>query len=294
MRSFAAGSFVALAVSLAAGMALADEPQLKALIIDGQNNHDWKATTPILKSILEKTGRFSVNVETAPAEAAKLTEFRPQFRGYDVVVLNYNGADWTKPTRDDLSDYVKGGGGLVIVHAADNSFPGWPEYNRMIGVGGWGGRTEKSGPYLRFKDGKMVRDLSPGNGGSHGKKHAFVVETFTPDHPIVKGLPTSWMHAEDELYDRLRGPAEGITVLATAYSDASTGGSGEAEPMLMVIDYGQGRVFHTTLGHDATAMSCAGFQTTLARGVEWAATGRVTLTEVPKDFPSATEVRTRK
>jgi type 1 glutamine amidotransferase len=281
-----------LAVSLTS-VAPADEPVLKALIVDGQNNHNWQATTPILKKTLEDTGRFAVNVATAPATADGLKGFRPQFRGYDVVVLNYNGAPWTEPTKGDLVEFVRAGGGLVVVHAANNSFPEWPEYNRMIGLGGWGGRTEKDGPYLRFKDGQVVRDTKPGSAGSHGQKHAFVVEAFTPDHPILKGLPPRWMHAEDELYDRLRGPAEDLTVLATAYSDPSTGGTGEAEPMLMVIDFGRGRVFHTTLGHDPVSMSCAGFQTTLARGAEWAATGDVTLTAVPADFPPADKVSTR-
>lgn len=282
-----------LPIALAWSAAHADEPLLKALIVDGQNNHNWKATTPVLKKILEDTGRFSVNVVTAPPTADGLRGFRPPFRGYDVVVLNYNGADWTEPTKGDLVEYVRGGGGLVIVHAANNAFPNWPEYNRMIGLGGWGGRTEKSGPYLRFRDGKVVRDMTPGNGGSHGRQHPFLVETFTPNHPIMAGLPTRWMHAQDELYDRLRGPAEELTVLATAYSDPSTGGSGESEPMLMVISFGQGRIFHTTLGHDTGSMACVGFQTTLARGAEWAATGKVTLTHVPSDFPTADKVSTR-
>jgi type 1 glutamine amidotransferase len=101
------------------------------------------------------------------------------------------------------------------------------------------------------------------------------------------------MHANDELYDRLRGPARNVTVLATAYSDRSTGGSGEEEPMLMAIQYGKGRVFHTTLGHDVGAMKCVGFIVTLQRGTEWAATGEVTQ-KVPDDFPTAKEVRTRK
>ena len=54
----------------------------------------------------------------------------------------------------------------------------------------------------------------------------------------------------------------------------------------MVIKYGEGRVFHTTLGHADYSMNCVGFVTTLLRGTEWAATGEVTIA-VPEDFPSA-------
>ncbi len=270
--------------------------KLRALIVDGQNNHDWKTTSPILKSVLEKSGRFTVEVVTTPGpgQGGQMSRFRPEFSKYDVVVSNYNGEAWPEETRDSLVEYVQGGGGLVIVHAANNAFPEWPEYNTMIGLGGWGGRDEKDGPYIRFRDGEFVQDTSPGRGGSHGRRHEFVVVNREPEHPILQGLPEHWRHAEDELYDRLRGPAENLTVLATAYADPETGGSGEHEPMLMTIDYGEGRVFHTTLGHDATAMSGVGFQVTLVRGTEWASTGEVTLTEVPDDFPGVEESRNRK
>ena len=87
----------------------------------------------------------------------------------------------------------------------------------MIGIGGWGGRTEAHGPYLRLRDGKWVRDTTPGKGGSHGDRHEYRVQIRNPDHPITRGLPAIWLHSEDELYDRLRGPAENVTVLASAY-----------------------------------------------------------------------------
>lgn len=266
------------------GISLADD-KIKALILDGQNNHNWKATTPILKKVLEESGRFSVDVATSPDKTGDISKYRPKFASYQVVISNYNGQDWSKETQKDLADYVKNGGGFVSVHAANNAFPGWSEYNEIIGVGGWGGRSEKSGPYVRFKDGKFVNDLTPGRGGSHGPQHEFVVVTRNAEHPITKGLPAAWLHATDELYDRLRGPAKNLTVLATAFADSKKGGSGEHEPMLMVLDYGKGRVFHTTLGHAEPAMKCVGFQVTLIRGAEWAATGKVTKTAVPANFP---------
>ena len=184
---------------------------------------------------------------------------------------------------------MRGGGGFVAVHAADNSFPKWPEYNEMIGLGGWGDRNEKSGPLLRLRDGQFVPDMRPGPGGHHGAGHAFVVETRAPGHPIMAGLPTKWLHVQDELYDQMRGPAKNLTVLASAFSDKATGGTGEHEPLLMAIAYGRGRVFHSALGHDANAMRCVGFGVTLQRGTEWAATGKV-MQRVPENFPTETKV----
>lgn len=174
------------------------------------------------------------------------------------------------------------------MHAADNSFPKWAEYNEMIGVGGWGGRNEKSGPKLHWEDGKILRDTSPGGGGHHGAQHEFVVEIRDPAHPITKGLPVKWKHAKDELYDSLRGPAANLTVLATAFSDKQFGGTGRHEPMVMAISYGKGRVVHNAMGHAVYSLGDTGFQAVLARGCEWAATGQVTLpAPAAGDMPDA-------
>lgn len=255
---------------------------IKVLLVDGQNNHNWKETTPLIRQTLEATGLFDVTVATTPAAGEDMTAFAPDFSAYQVVVSNYNGEPWSESTRAAFERYVGGGGGFVSVHAANNSFPGWEAYNRMIGLGGWGGRTEKDGPLVRWKEDlrRFTRDLTPGSGGTHGSRTPFVVVVRDSDHPVTRGLPGSWMQAEDELYGRLRGPAENMHVLATAFSEPNTGGTGEHEPILMTVHYGDGRVFHTTLGHDVTAMKGVAFQVTLQRGTQWAATGNVTLPPV--------------
>jgi uncharacterized protein len=307
-------------LALSFTLATVAEEKLKALIIDGQNNHTaWPKTTAMMKKYLEDSGRFTVDVQRTqftwqggellkqyPLQDGKTyqdlpqpksdPDFKPNFSDYDVVISNFgfNAADWPPETQDALDKFVGGGGGLVVVHAADNSFGNWKAFNKMIGIGGWGGRDEKSGPYVYVDDaGKTVRDDSPGKGGAHGPQHSYQIVIREPDHPITKGLPRAWMHAKDELYQELRGPADNMTILATAYAAKEFKGSERHEPMLMTIDYEKGRVFHTAMGHADYSVECVGFITTLVRGTEWAASGEVTLTDVPSDFPLADEPSAR-
>lgn len=295
------------------------DTKIKVLIVDGQNNHDaWPKSTMMMKRYLEETGKFTVDInrskylwraekylaqfplndgktyESLP-EAKADPDFKPDFAAYHVVVSNfgYGAADWPEETQKSFVEYMKNGGGFVSVHAADNCFPNWKEYNEMIGLGGWGGRTEKSGPYVYYNDeGEIVRDDSQGNGGGHGPQHEFTLIVRDSEHPIMKGVPNEFLHAQDELYERLRGPGENMTILATAFASPDKKGSGRHEPMLMTIDFEKGRIFHTTLGHADYSFECVGFITLFLRGTEWAATGKVTM-EVPADFPTATESKKR-
>lgn len=292
-------SLIALAGQILAAPALlrpAAAAQIHALIIDGQNNHQWQTTTPVLRKILEDTGLFQVDVITTPPKGADFSGFHPEFTNYQVVISNYNdfpsGSVWPPDVQTAFEDYMKNGGGFVSYHAADNAFPNWTAYNLMIGLGGWMGRNEKSGPYWYFRDGKLVSDDTPGSAGNHGARLPFQVTMRNSTHPVAKGLPHVWMHAADELYSRMRGPGENMAVLGTAFSDPANKGTGHDEPVLLALTYGKGRIFHTMLGHDAAAMQCVGFMVTLARGAEWAATGKVTQ-KVPADFPGPDAPSTR-
>ena len=292
---------VGMPPGLVAGADVPPHPKRSVLIVDGVNNHDWERATRILKGILADSGRFTVDVATSPpadAPSEAWQAWKPDFARYDVVVMNFNGGHtsngvhWPRELEKALEDYVSGGGGLVSYHAANNSFPEWPAYNRMIGLG-WRGKD--FGPSLVVGgDGKVVevpkgQGLDPG----HGPEHDFVVTVRDADHPITRGLPKTWLHPHEQLTHGQHGPARDMTVLTYAYSKDTK----RNEVMDWVIPFGEGRVYTTMLGHlwkdgPDTAMRCVGFQTMFIRGVEWAASGGVSY-PVPEDFPSVSEIKLR-
>ena len=299
MRHLHFGKLLFVVFSLLLAYTVSARKPIKTLLITGQNNHNWQVSHNVLKQILENSGRFEVDFAVSPEQGKDMSGFVLDFSPYQLVVLDYNGDSWPEETNRRFLEYVQNGGGVVIYHAADNAFSKWPEFNRICALGGWEGRNENSGPYVYWKDGKLVKDSSAGPGGSHGRQHEYVLNGRDKVHPVVKGLPLKWRHAKDELYDRMRGPGNIRDILYTAYSDKETNGSGREEPLVFTVDYGNARIFHTMLGHagatpeDNIAMQCTGFQVLLLRGAEWAATGKVTQ-KVPKDFPTETTCSYRK
>lgn len=275
--------------------------KIKVLLLTGQSNqwHNWKVSSEALTAIVSGDSMFELDTLVSPGAGEDFSGFCPVWSDYDAVLLDYEGDEWPEGTQAAFERYVAEGGGLVAFHAADNAFANWKAFNEMIGVGGWGGRDEAVGSMVRWRDGRMVLDETPA-AAMHPKSFEFQVETRAPEHPVMRGLPNAWLHAIDEQYSCLRGPAKQLTVLATAIAGPEIeNGTGEHEPMLMAIHFGKGRVFHTTLGHVGAkdvdtppAMKCVGFSETLLRGLEWAATGGVTR-GVPEDFPTSERVSLR-
>jgi uncharacterized protein len=233
---------------------------IKTLLLSGQNNHDWTRSTPFCRDLLEASGRFAVTVSEDPsaalAEAAALAD-------YDLIFCDYNGPDWSEIARANFTAAVAGGTGLLILHAADNAFSGWVEYEQMVGL--------------------LWRE-----GTGHGAFHEFEVKIVDHEHPVTRGLAD--FRIWDELYHKLVHLHEvPYRVLATAYSNPDSGGTGNDEPVMVETNYGAGRVFHMVLGHvwagdpngeykgaSMITFENPAFGEALLRACEWAATGEVT------------------
>lgn len=309
---------------------------VRVLIVDGRNNHAWQGTTTSIRQTLLQTGAFSVDVSTAPVRypkpfprrpgkptaeeqvaydadvaawrvdektyeasiAKEWNQWQPQFDTYDVVVDNYNGPDWPQVVRNDFVKFVREGGGVIVLHGANNCFTNWDEFNQMIGLG-WRKKHQGIRMTVDPETGRQIREaVGDGPDSGHGSKHPFVVTTRAIEHPVMRGLPVEWMHGKDELYHAMRGPAEGVEILATAFSAANQRGTMQHEPVLWTTLFGQGRVVSNTMGHlwvggNGPTMShslhCVGFQAVLARSCQWAAGQDVTI-DAPQQFPSPDQI----
>ena len=283
------------------GQAASTAEPVRVLIIDGMNNHDWLAATNAVRGFLTKTGRFLVDVSTTPPASAPKSAWdlwRPDFGDYRAVILNFNSGEkpdslrWPPRVEVAFEQYVQNGGGAVFLHAANNAFLNWKAYNDMMGLG-W--RDKNFGPGLRVTEDGRVVEVPKGTGFNpgHGPRHDFQVHVLDHDHPITRGMPAVWMHPSEQLTHGQHGPAQGLTILTYAISDITH----ENEPMDWVRNYGRGRVYVTMLGHTWKGeanpdLFCAGFQTLFSRGVEWAATGTVTI-PIPPDFPGPEKISLR-
>ena len=264
----------------------------KVLIVDGFSNHDWKQTSAVVKWLLEGTGRFEVEVSTIPLDSSSWILWNPDFDSYDVVIQNTNNIhkselSWPEHAQKRLEEFVKKGGGLYILHSANNAFPEWDEYNKMIGLG-W--RSADMGVALEVDSQKnLVRhEMGEGKGTSHGDRFDALVQVIK-SHPINKDYPAAWKTVNTEVYSFPRGHAENLTVLSSAYDSTDTK---KTWPVEWVIAYGKGRVYNSSMGHlwhgeiYPESYRCVGFQTTVIRAAEWLATGNVTY-PLPADFPDA-------
>jgi len=291
-RSMILCALVSFVISCAFGSAPAAEKTIKVMVIGGQNNHDWAKSTPFMARILDAAPHIEATVKNAPPGGAPKEAWdawRPEFKAFDCIVLDYNGDMWPEPVKTAFVEYIRDGGGAVVIHAANNSFTGWKEFERMVGLL-WRGREYGESLYLD-EDGKIVREKpGEGRGMGHGGQYDWVMTTRDATHPIAAGMPVRWMHKQDELYHGQRGPAEDVHILLTAYSDpaAGRGGTGKHEPIVWWIPYGKGKVVTNVMGHVGSLdpMKCVGFRVLLLRSCEWVATGAC-VTRIPADFPTA-------
>lgn len=266
-----------------------DSKPISVLVVGGQNNHNWQVGNEFLMKLLTSSGFSAVESNTPPkgATAEAWAAWKPEFGKYQCVVLDYNGEMWPDAVKAAFEKYVSDGGSVALVHAANNSFTGWVEYEKMVGML-WRHTMYGASLYLN-ESGAVIREpAGKGRPCGHGKQWEWQATVRDAKHPITAGMPPVWKHVKDELYHGQRGPAENMNLLISAYDDAKYDGTGKHEPIVWWVPYGKGKVVTNLMGHvgdNSGPMACVGFQTTLLRSIEWMVTG-LCETPIPADFPT--------
>ncbi|QDU56665.1 ThuA domain-containing protein [Aeoliella mucimassa] len=250
MRHKAYSALVCLVLLATGPIAMGESPcsgLVRVLLLSGQNNHNWQMTTPKLKAILEDTKRFSVEVTEHPEQltSESLNKFQAIVSNWNAHSTHSTGeSNWPPIAKEAYMEFVRRGGGHVVVHAGSASFPQWEEYHEMTLATWKVGQTR------------------------HDKQHTFTVDFADDTHLITQGLQSFEYYGELWLQPSIQ---EGTTVLATASSPLTPGGHNA--PVAFASNFGKGRSFTLLLGHDANEMDNQGFQSLLTRGVYWAAIG---------------------
>lgn len=234
-------------ITLGGGLATpaAEAPKIKVLLISGDDvvpAHNWREMGDATRDVLVAAGKFDVKVCDDPL----ILESTTALKEYDVIFLTrfQRTGTITDLAKQNLLNFVKSGKGFAVSHLASASFKEWDEFKKLCG-----------------------RNWVMGTSG-HGPRSTFKAKIVKPDDPIVKGVQD--FETDDELYAKLQGDTP-IHVIAEADSDWSK----KIEPLVFTLQYGQGRVFHETFGHDGKAIKHASVQKIIQQGCEWAATGKV-------------------
>jgi type 1 glutamine amidotransferase len=219
--------------------------KIRVLLLSGDDvsAHNWREMSETTRQILVDAGKFEVRV----CEDPLILESGTALKDYDVIVMTiYSQRRPVLPAQaqENLLSFVKGGKGFFVQHLASASFPKWEEFGKLCGR-------------------KWVMGIS-----GHGPRGVFEAKVVDKEHPITRGMDN--FQTDDELYSKLQGNGK-IHVLVEGDSPWSK----KTEPLVFTLEYGKGRVVHNAFGHDGRALKNPSVEKIIARGVEWAATGKV-------------------
>lgn len=263
-----------------------NDQAIRILIITGAapyGYHDWERNIEVIEPRLKAFGMTDIDYHIARG-LEDWRKWEGDYSDYDAIVIIYYWSQAPEGELEKLDRYIRDGGGLLVVHSALAGFWNQEIFDQWTGIA-YREHEPDYGYNLAFdNEGKqMIRSPGEGGGSAHAPIGTFLIHAQTPDHPIMKGLPEIWMQSADELYYNLRGPNTDLEVLAVAEAP-----DGTYAPQVWVRNHNAGRVFCLTPGHQESSASSVGFITLLARGIEWVATGEVTL-DVPSNFPGENE-----
>ncbi len=218
---------------------------LSVLLVTGGCCHDYDFQSKAMQLAAQKKGipiDWTIVNQGGKGTKAMIDLYKnPKwFEGFGVVIHNECFAD------TDSEEYIRSitkphfeGVNAVVIHCAMHTY-------RSAKIDDW-------------------REFLGVTSRRHDHQSRYPVSVVKGDHSIMKGFPTDYKSAMDELYI-IEKVWPNTTVLATSKSETS----GEEHPVFWTNQYGKGRVFGTTYGHSNNTFSDRVFLETLVNGIVWA------------------------
>ena len=201
---------------------------------------------PLSKAILTQLGKSSGVFEVTATEDT--SEFSTENLTRYAAVMFYTTGElpMSNAEKSALLDFVRSGRGFVGVHSATDTFYTWPDYLDLVG----------------------------GYFNGHPWHQAVTIEVIDHDDPLVAFLGNS-LQFVDEIYQISDFDYRGSHVLLRLdQSSVDLGKAGVHQrfygwPLAWTRSYGQGRVFYTALGHEASVWQDARYQRLLTNAILW-------------------------
>lgn len=210
-----------------------------ALIVwGGWNGHDPEECAAIYRRWLHEDG-YSVRVETDLAVFAD-----PAIHELSLIIPIYTMSKIEKEPLGNLVKAIEGGVGLAGHHGGmSDAFRDAVDYQFVVG-------------------GQWV--AHPGN------IIDYTVDVTKPDDPIMQGIPASFPYTSEQYYMHM-DPSVEVLATTTFSGQHAAWTKGVVMPVVWKRQYGAGKVFHSTLGHQAKEFENPQMATILRRGINWAA-----------------------
>jgi len=216
-------------------------PGIRTLLVGGGSSHDFNRWFNLADvATLRAAGGFSVNY------TERYGEVIPALSQIQVLGWSANQPQKDPVLRQSLLEYANAGKGLVLLHPGNwYIWNDWPEWNKQL-VGG-GAR-------------------------SHDRYGEFEVTVTQPEHPLMKGVPTTF-RISDELY-HFQKDEQGAAIEVLAIGKNLT--TGKTHPQVWITKHPKARIANITLGHDGLSHDHPAYKQMLINAIRWAADEKAT------------------
>jgi type 1 glutamine amidotransferase len=208
----------------------------QAVLWVGGYAHDFDAFAQIMTDFLPK--HIPMDIEVV-RDGGFLDS--PQARRLDVIIMNhcFKSAEGVlnETQKSGLLEVIRGGVGVVAIHASYYSFPEWDQCRQIYGA-----------TFIKHEDVDIMIE----------------VRVTDKNHPVTRKLPESF-ETHSELYQSTPLAAD-CRLLAVAKEK----GTRQEYPSVWTKKYGDGRVVTILPAHWPDSYRSRDFQKLIVEGVRWA------------------------